>query len=1111
MLYHASYFPFDTSTDLSPYIEPRVLSDAEQASLLAYAQTWREGDKLKKGSLIPGTQTRLKNSIIKIDGEVYELNHGELFASGTFGKIKVLRRLRDGALFLDKIFFEIIEPKSYEALLDEIAILLDTGVGLGHTSRAWQGNLTRWKHQEIIQRFGEVSPHHYFKKHHVVMRYLGPNLNKQLKEQAVLEVTQTQKEKLQRDEARVDVSIETSYALARYHMGPAFISGVGYVHRDIKTLNFTLNEQGTSVIDHGLAEKNPNRPVPIIGGTRGYCLLPMNVYDTHEYVHGVLLDLESLKRVLWGVLCDDPMPLDSYGGPKPYDRLGILSDDLVHKLKLVDCLETGYSAAYGRYLNEDELRIKNATMLTAVLIAVKLNLSEDEINHILAHEHVALSVIGTHFSNRKCANWKTEGARKLRALFQLTDDDLKERALFVSLGLSHHLDDARQDPLLCRILRSAYANVSDEIKRTAVCLFQHGLLNEKAYARLNKHEDLPWLCLEAHYTESKNRLKQLVEDEGIVEALTTFTIHAPPRTDAEDKTSLRAFKYFLDHPKSLPKLARATSMHQIEYLKGTLELGMPYDEHEQTDLMVTILSNPRAREIWRWAEGQGIDLDALKPLLLDATLLACFDALAGFTLTQKNIQVMQKHGDLLTWLCQVVQGRLKSITPVQEKLTDGVIFHMFLNVPVYRDALFYVYQSMVAGNHAEASYLVKRLCDASFSRQNQNNMLLHAQHIMQLKSKMSIRGMVRVFNEKLDHVAAELFERHPTLREQDVLWILDNTKVTPGFWDGLVSVKTALSLDTLKRAAYLFEQNHYLFHMLSLLTNQGILHGYFLSDAPIAPYVFQSGREQHKIEFLCFCSRHLDSREQLIRCLSQDSFIKAGLALKTLNILSQEHVEILADNPSLCEEIATCWDNSTVDFQLKPWIQWQLICSSTEVNKKIACWRYPLLKAVMLEINQDVKDVRQRYKAYRALITLYQAVDKIKIMFDKQGTAINTQARQKYYEILSNMDHALDTRTFQNGEYTRQLHDFVQGLDAFLVDKNCVAAVVGLESRHMVNQKPQASMFCALEAENIRHIKTAMRHIHESLDTTPRTSCAWMLCSSVGSSAHVHMTMGHRA
>jgi hypothetical protein len=1103
------YFPFNTSTDLSGHIKPSVLSNADKAILLAYVLTLRDGDKLKKGSLIPGTQVTLENSIIKIDGEVYEL-HNETFAEGAYGKIKVLRRLRDDALFLDKIFFEIIEPRSYEALLDEIAVLLDAGVGLGHTSRSWKYQPTRWKHQQIIQKFGEESPHHYVKKHHVVMRYLGPNLNKQLKEQAVLELTQTKEEKLQRDEARVDVGIEASYALARYHMGLAFISGMGHVHRDIKTLNFTLNTRGVSAIDHGLAEKNPNRPVPIIGGTPGYSILPRNVYDATEYVNGVLLDLDALRRVLWGFLCDVPIPVDAYEDPASYYKLGILTDDLINKLKLKDYLEEGYSEVYGRYLREDELTIKNAMMLTAVLIAVKLALSKTEINYIIDDEHVAFSMIGTYFSNRKHADWKIEGAGKVRALLQLTKDDLKERALFVSLGLSHHLDEGLQDPLLCRILRSNTSNVSDEVKRAAVCLFHHGLLNEQAYARLKKHDDLPWLCLEADYTESKNSLKQLVEDEGIVEALTTLTMHAPPRADAEDKTSLRVFKYFLDHPESLPKLARATSMRQIEYLKGALELGMPYDENLQTGLMFAILSNPRAREIWRWAKGQGMDLEALKPLLLDATMLACFDALAGFNLIPEDVQLMQKQGDALKWLSQNIRRRVKTGTNSQEKLTDGVIFHLFLNVPVYREALIYAHQCVLAGHEAEALYMLRSLCDTSFSRRKENNMLLHAQRIMQLAPKMGMRGIVRIFELSLDDVVAKLFEQYPTLLACDVFWILDNTKVTTEFWDGLVGFKIALSLDTLKRAVYLFEQNQYLYRLLSRSANQGISHHYFLSDAPIAPYVFQSGSEHQKIDLLCFCSQYLASREQLIRCLSQDNFIKAGLALKTLGMLSHEYVETLVDNPSLCENIATRWNNNMGAPELQPWVQWQLICSRTEAHK-VACWRYPLLKAVMLEINNDVNDVRRSYKAYRALVTLFQVVDKIKIMFDKQGAALDTPARRKFFEILTNMDSAFDTRTSPKGVFVRQVQDFLHELDEFLADKQCAVAVIGLESRYMGVELAKKSIFYTAEAESTREIKTAMRHIRESLYVTPRTLCSWMsTCSSVRSGAQVHMALEGR-
>jgi len=402
------YLPFDTTltfettitreikgvmTETTAPVEPSLLSDVFKKALIEQARTWREGHKLKKGSVfsfVEGSKKHtitLEHSVIKIEGNVYVMHHG-VFAEGGQGKIKVLENLEHDTFCLVKIssvlnVFEDDDTDLLHDVLNEADIVLDAGLSQGQTQR--------------ILRTEEILLDYLF-KHYSVMPHLGRDLKTHLRER---DEAQT----FINHELQFKLGIDMLWELQQCHSGLLFISGNGRMHRDWKLANILLGARGLRAVDFGFSKASPMQLVSPDTGTIGYFEIPFrdfmlgiyqmmyedtydsfddfyedcasDFYDEFNTIHvddkrsGVFFDMEMARRTLYAPLRDNPRR------PPTKIVLGILSPSLMSEYELDRYFDKAYSLDDMAYVAEDHVKIKDAMTLAAVLIARQVNLSHE--------------------------------------------------------------------------------------------------------------------------------------------------------------------------------------------------------------------------------------------------------------------------------------------------------------------------------------------------------------------------------------------------------------------------------------------------------------------------------------------------------------------------------------------------------------------------------------------------------------------------------------------------------------------------------------------------------------------------------------------------------------
>ena len=775
------YYPFDTSHQLP--VTPSPLSNIQKEILLELAKSWRDGTKLKRGTYLSmghnclgyPARVRLNNSIIKIEGEVYVL-HQVKIGQGAEGKVKVIEGLSGGKFHLVKILFG-------SGALAEKEALSDAGFSLGGTQR-------------VSVDKSDVSANAYYTKYYITMPYFGCDLRTHLKKQVSLSGVQYA-------DGRMKIAIEASWALAKFHLGLSFISGEGRMHRDIKPANMVLGATGVRLIDYGTSRKKPDTLIYLRKGTIPYFVRPM--LNESEMISGVLFDMECMRRTLYGVLCDNPSSYEKntieqfengFSSPgtdrKTYKKNGILTSELIQYYHLDAYLEKGYNLDEIRYATQDELKINDAMTLTAVLIAAQQKLASKKIDQIINDQTHALaaSIVGAYFSTQ--ADWKDNGDLILQDVFALSQNQWEQRAAYVLLGLGYCLNQALQHGLLCDVLNS---DVSHQKKRAVACIFQRGLFSADTYARLNAHEAIPMLCIEAHYHDDEDKLNNLLFEESMVDALNVFTCY--------NQSASIKFNDFLKYPQSLQQLKETQNAEQIACLKGSLRNGMPYARGMEESNTSLIVSHPRAFEILRLGCAEGMALERLKAFLLKPSMIKSFNLLKSFSLTKTHLELMQKHAEVVSWLypvianimygsiARVVLSRNTSDAGAEEEaelieqgaLKQGVMLYMFLENTFYREALLFIYQNFVLSGLREERFFLNQLFpNRPFDDQHEvSQHITHsAEQFMYLASRLSLDDLLDCYQQNNAGVVWTTLNKYSERQVHDVLSFLKNKQKALG-------------------------------------------------------------------------------------------------------------------------------------------------------------------------------------------------------------------------------------------------------------------------------------------------------------------------------------------
>jgi serine/threonine protein kinase len=1077
------YHPFKTSTDL--HDTRSYLPERFKHALLEQERSLRDGTKFKKGSVVYAKgdyfgyfSHELENTIIMVEGHLHEILYK--FGEGGEGKIKVLKRLSDGAIILDKIFLEQLTVPKWERRLDELGLLADAGLSRGYTKRVWR------------KKTNGVPQGPYRLKHHALTPYLGRNLNSELKEQEELAKYNPQQNPLEDEKlkaARVKIAVELCARIHFLQSGALFISNKGIVHHDLKPDNIILSEDGLWIIDYGLAERGADEIVYLFGGTAGYYMFsPFNLNDDDDEYNkasGRCIDNEALQRILNAKLCDDP-PANNYTGR--YNRYGIFPPELIKEYGLeIIFANKGYITDKMRYAKPDELKIINPMTKAAVILCGQLKLSDDDKKRVMDDELLALCIVGAYFSNQN--DWLKNGRDIIQAISNLSKKEKELRAEFIEFDLLEHLDKALKNPLMCEVLKS---KATPEMKRVIVGLFKLGLIfsnkkctrleDDKVYKLLSKNQEIIPLCIELLVKKDNPRLNQVLFRDDVVRAYKVYAKHSNSQPSN--------FYYFLDNPTSLPLLENAVSASQIALLRGCITANFPYNSSMKAGQMRSILSNPRALEIWLWAKQEKMNLKKLEPFLLQPNMTECFDLLAAFPLTPQDVLIMQKESATINWLYLKLMTKKSANTTRHELLELSVVLHTFVTNPIYRKAILFI------ANSSFVEEDIDNLLSALIGRSSNLEVLIQeATTMTDLADKLSLSSLTYIYRKNLstDNICI-LVKSHPELfkKDQEQSGFLDVLYYHHALPSRLNNIKINFSPVGIER--FFFEiprVNQDLFRNIMMKSTS--LLNYFLSAKSIAPYVLEKGKEAHKVRFIEFCLLNVSSETFAHKLLATDDFIKAGIVLINLGLLDKDNLEIIATNPNFCKEIASYIDNN-LNNEHQLIFKWKFAHISIGADSQNLENTYPNIKTLIIETKDHIPNQSTRKQLNKKWLELYQALDSIKQIFNNEASGEYSAAHDSFNQMLTNIDICFNStpssrpEELANNNFTnkvlfkKRITCILRILSEFLPGENIAKTIQDIELKQVTKETARWNFFQTPENEEpkpLRDLRCLVKNIRE--------------------------------
>lgn len=230
---------------------------------------------------------QLKNSLIKIGGEVYRIGQGcqAVMGQGSFGKVKVAQNLKTGQMYALKI--EHLSDNNYSAKdsNEEDKKLFDVNIGIAHAKR-------RNRHQT--------------QKNYSLMHHMGTPLDKILDNPIHY--------KLQ-DSERFDLAINLCMEVFKLHNGILSNSGTTYAHRDIKPQNITVkNRVDLSLVDFGISKVDPSKTNHELAGAPIYMPMRDRYFKRERKISQEQVDVFAIKRTLYmpnTLQCFNGLKIDS--------------------------------------------------------------------------------------------------------------------------------------------------------------------------------------------------------------------------------------------------------------------------------------------------------------------------------------------------------------------------------------------------------------------------------------------------------------------------------------------------------------------------------------------------------------------------------------------------------------------------------------------------------------------------------------------------------------------------------------------------------------------------------------------------------------------------------
>lgn len=454
-----------------------------------------EGQKIPYGLALSASDSnssyRLKNSYIKINGEVYCLAKGDgsYLGRGSLGKVKLACHLSSQ----QRVAIKICEATQGEN--QENSILMDLGLGLGSAKR---------QHSD---------------KSYTVIKYLGQSLKQYL----------LNNKKNLNLERRVDLAIKVCWQLHLMHSGLLSKRGIAYAHRDIKPANFTIDNQGAiHLIDVGNTHKSPKKKSEQLLGSPAYMALLKHFSSHDTLLTGIQHDMLALKRTLY---FPNSLYIPCVGFKKdnayrhhniPY----LLPYKFLKERGLLTHIYTG--ATEGKAEDKADSNL-SAIKLAALLVLARYQINPRYFQTILTNENYAYLTLGLYFSFNK----ETPKQCKKNILFYLSSltgsskfsktkiliNNEKNRSSIINLvkyGLDENLEQALNNEMLLTLIQS---NKNKRLKRAAIYLFKQGLANKTNLKKLLFNPSLSRFIINFYLTEQQSHIQLIMENPTALKAL----------------------------------------------------------------------------------------------------------------------------------------------------------------------------------------------------------------------------------------------------------------------------------------------------------------------------------------------------------------------------------------------------------------------------------------------------------------------------------------------------------------------------------------------------------------------------------------------------------------
>lgn len=478
-----------------------TLSVEEKAARLKWFNNKPNGAKLKRQSpkkdlwcpnapyspqnLSEPFNTSAQNSLIKINGQIYEIASGKNahVGRGSHAQVKFAQNVHTGQEYVLKIQKFTLEERQKKQILQENQINRDVNLNITNVIRSYHGDKY---------------------KNYALMHYKGGSLLKRLNE-------------LLSDEQRLDIAIDVCFEVFKLHNGILSNDSKPYTHQDIKPANISLDQYlKPTLVDYGLAQNDPQKTHTSIVASPIY--MPSINMIAFGHLTQEQVDIWALKRTLYmPIVVRYFMGIKNGNAGEEHGCPYILPKDIAENTPLFEYIDTG-----GEEENKSHLSI-SALQIGALCVLGKFQLPSHFYELIYNNQNLAYLTLALHYQQQKepqpcfaeqLTNYLSP-YYKSNIVFPPTSSEppmnnSEKKALVLSFGINQDIEQACAHKRLINILRSTEPFA---IKKAAIILFKLSILDDAPYIGNERLIDLDFIPILKTYPELCPKINQLYQHQ----------------------------------------------------------------------------------------------------------------------------------------------------------------------------------------------------------------------------------------------------------------------------------------------------------------------------------------------------------------------------------------------------------------------------------------------------------------------------------------------------------------------------------------------------------------------------------------------------------------------